>query len=556
MSPDSDAGHCFVSFVHGGAVIGRRTEPRRGRTVAGQVFVVQLLVLAVVIGVATALVVLQTRRAQDDATRDRVTDIAVAVAQSPATLAAVRTPDPTVLLQPVTEAIRTRTEVDFIVVMAPDRTRYTHTDPERIGKPFSGTIDRALAGETFTETFAGTLGPSIRAVTPVRDADGRIVALVSAGVTRTHIGAQVREQLPMILIVAAAGLLLATLSALLLRRRLLRQTVGLAPGELRALYDHHDAVLHSIHEGLLVFDRSGERAEVVNDEARRLLELPPGAVARTDLPISLQRLGSGVVRDEMHVTADRVLVVNQDVVEQNGRRAGTVLTLRDHTELRDVMGELNSVRGFADALRAQAHEAANRLHAVVTMVELGRAKEAVVFATAELELSQALIDRLAGAVAEPAVVALLLGKVEQAAEYGVELTVTGDTLLDSTEPLTAHEMVTLLGNLVDNALDAVGRDEDAWVEVTVRRDETELYVRVADSGPGMSEELFSRATERGYSTKTDHHGLGLALVRRLVARHGGELRAWREPESAVIVRFSLPESPPNESGSADGSGRR
>lgn len=393
-------------------------------------------------------------------------------------------------------------------------------------------------------------------MTPVRDGDGRIVALVSAGITRVHIGAQVRAQLPAILMVAAAGLVLALLGALLLRRRLLRQTLGLAPAEMRTLYEHHDAVLHSVHEGLLVFDKSGERADVVNDEARRLLRLPDGPVLRADLPISLQRLGPEVVRDEMHVTPERVLVVNQDLVEHGGRRMGTVLTLRDHTELRDVLGELNSVRGFADALRAQAHEAANRLHAVITMVELGRSREAVAFATAELELSQALIDRLTGAVAEPAVVALLLGKVEHAAEYGVELTVTGDTLLDSTDPLTAHEMVTLLGNLVDNALDAVGRDEDAWVEVTVRRDDAELYVRVADSGPGMSEELFSRATERGYSTKTDHHGLGLALVRRLVARYGGELRASREPEAAVIVRFPCPVSArPDEradAGSGDG----
>lgn len=523
---------------------GRRTESRR--SLAGQVFAVQLVVLAVVIGVGTALVVWQTRNAQDEAIRERVTDIAVTLAQSPSTLTGVRAPDPSAVLQPVTESIRTRTAVDFIVVMAPDRTRYTHTDPARIGKPFSGTIDRALAGETFTETFTGTLGPSIRAVTPVRDADGRVVALVSAGVTRAHIGDQFRAQLPIILAVAGAGLALATLGALLLRRRLLRQTHGLALAELRALYEHHDAVLHSVHEGLLVFDKSGERADVVNDEARRLLDLPAaGPVRRADLPISLQRLGIGVVRDEMHVTPDRVLVVNQDLVEHDGYRMGTVLTLRDHTELGDVIGELDSVRGFADSLRSQAHEAANRLHAVVTMVELGRHREAVAFATAELELSQALIDRLTGAVAEPAVVALLLGKVEQAAEYGVELTITGDTLLDSTDPLTAHEMVTLLGNLIDNALDAVGHDEDAWVEVTVRRDESdsagegsELFVRVADSGPGMSEELFSRATERGYSTKTDHHGLGLALVRRLVARHGGELRAQREPESGVIVRFS------------------
>ncbi len=185
---------------------GNRARPARARrTLAGQVFVVQVLVLAVVIAAGAALAVLQTRRVQDDATRAEVTDTAVAVAQSPSTLAGVRSPDPTALLQPVTEAIRKSTGMDFIVVMAPDRTRYTHTEIDRIGKPFSGNIDRALAGETFTETYAGTLGPSIRAVTPVRDGDGRIVALVSAGVTRTHIGDQVWAQLPVILLAAGGG---------------------------------------------------------------------------------------------------------------------------------------------------------------------------------------------------------------------------------------------------------------------------------------------------------------------------------------------------------------
>ncbi|GAB2726076.1 sensor histidine kinase [Nocardia thraciensis] len=526
----------YISFTERTSRVERRIGRGRGMTLAGQVFVVQLVVLVAVVAIGVALTVWELRRDQDDATARRVAGIAVAVAETPSTAAAVHTGDPTALLQPVTERIRIRTGVDFIVVMAPDRTRYTHTEPDRIGKPFSGNIDRALAGETFTETYTGTLGPSIRAVTPVHE-DGRIVALVSAGVTRTKIGDQVRRQLPLILGAAGSGLLLAVLGSLLLRRRLLRQTHGLAPAELRTLYEHHDAVLHSIHEGLVVFDRDAETAAVVNDEARRLLELPDGPVRRTDLPISLRRLDRQVVRDEMHVTAERVLVVNQDVVEWSGRPLGTVLTVRDHTELRDMMGELNSVRGLADSLRAQAHESANRLHTVITMVELGRYREAVDFATAELRLSQALIDRLTGAVREPALVALLLGKVDQAIERGVELTVAEDTALDSPSPLSAHEMVTLVGNLIDNALDAVAQTPDAWVEVTVRREDSALSIRVADSGPGMSEEVFVRAMERGYSTKTDHQGLGLALVRRLVARHGGTLRAERSPESAVVVRI-------------------
>ncbi|WP_281880772.1 sensor histidine kinase [Nocardia sputorum] len=498
------------------------------------------------IGIGVVLAVLDARHDSDVTTTREVTDVAVSVADAPSTVDALRSADPTALLQPVTEEIRRETGMDFIVVMAPDRTRYTHTNPAMIGLPFSGTIDRALAGETFTETFTGTLGPSIRAVTPVHD-NGRIVALVSAGVTRAKIGDQVATQLPVILGVAGAGLVLAAGGSFLLSRRLRRQTHGLAPDELRVMYEHHDAVLHSVHEGLVVFGPSGEDAEVVNDEARRLLDLPPGQVRRSDLPLSLQRMSWGTVRDETHVTTDRILLVNQDTVEWEGRAIGTVMTIRDHTELQAVMGELDSVRSFAESLQAQAHESANRLHTVVTMVELGRHREAVEFATAELELSQALIDRLFAAVGAPALAALLLGKVNQAAERGIELTITDDTALDSVEPLSPHETVTLVGNLVDNAIDAAADSTSGWVEVTLahRRDaadESMLYIRVADSGPGMSAEMFARASQRGYSTKAAHHGLGLALVHRLMARHGGSIRTQRDPESAVTVTIPRKEA--------------
>ncbi|MGK8509939.1 ATP-binding protein [Nocardia asiatica] len=521
---------------------------RRGRlSLAGQAFVFQLVVLAVMIAIGVVLAVLDARHDSDVTTTREVTGVAITVARAPSTVAALGAPDPTALLQPVTEEIRRETGMDFIVVMAPDRTRYTHPNPAMIGLPFSGTIDRALAGETFTETFTGTLGPSIRAVTPVYD-DGRIVALVSAGVTRAKIGDQVATQLPVILGVAGAGLVLAAGGSFLLSRRLRRQTHGLAPDELRAMYEHHDAVLHSVHEGLVVFGSSGEDAEVVNDEARRLLDLPPGDVRRSDLPLSLQRMSWGTVRDEMHVTTDRILLVNQDTVSWDGRPIGTVMTIRDHTELQAVMGELDSVRSFAESLQAQAHESANRLHTVVTMVELGRHQEAVEFATAELELSQSLIDRLFAAVGAPALAALLLGKVNQAAERGIELTITDDTALDSVDPLSPHETVTLVGNLVDNALDAAAGSASGWVEVTLRHqradaaDESMLYIRIADSGPGMSAEMFARASQRGYSTKADHHGLGLALVHRLVARHGGSIRTQRDPESAVTVTIPRKEA--------------
>ncbi|PRC45326.1 ATP-binding protein, partial [Mycobacterium sp. ITM-2017-0098] len=313
----------------------------------------------------------------------------------------------------------------------------------------------------------------------------------------------------------------------------------LRPGELRVMYDHHDAILHSVSEGLIVLDKNG--VALVNDEARRLLSLPAGAVTPSDLPEFLRTYNPGA-RDEIHVTDDRVLVVNRSRVQGGSDTSGSeVVTIRDRTELQGALGELTSLKVLTDSLRSQAHEAANKLHTIVTMVEMGRAEDAVTFATAELELSQQLVDRLSAAVGEPALVALLLGKSAQADERGIELTVTEDTELPADTDdllLSGQEMVTVAGNLIDNAMDACD-PEDPWVEVTVNQNDGRLLIRVADSGEGMDPNTFERAMRRGYSTKSgadaEQHGLGLALVAQVVKRHDGVLTADVTYGSVVTV---------------------
>lgn len=417
------------------------------------------------------------------------TRAATALADSPSTAAALESGRATEVLQPVTEAVRTNTDIAFITIMSPDGTRFTHTDPRQIGGHYLGTIDPALRGETFTEVYTGTLGPSIRAIAPVRDASGRVVGLVAAGITNTTLSQRWRAQWPMIATVGVAALALSLVGVWAIRRRLLRQTHGLRPDELRVMYEHHDAILHSVSEGLVVLDHG--KVVLINDEARRLLAVPPGAVTRQDLPDFLRAYAPGA-RDEVHVTDERVLVVNRSKVADAGGRQGEysgseVVTVRDRTELQGALGELSSLQILTDSLRAQAHEAANKLHTVITMVEMGRPEDAVRFATEELALSQRLVDRLSHDVGEPALVALLLGKTAQADERGIALSVTEDTHLPSEAdhvPLTAQEMITVLGNLVDNAMDACDR-ADPWVEVTVSLQDEELLMRVADSGAGM-----------------------------------------------------------------------
>jgi two-component system CitB family sensor kinase len=279
---------------------------------------------------------------------------------------------------------------------------------------------------------------------------------------------------------------------------------------------------------------------LINDEARRLLGVP--ADGDLDLPSEVAELISErrPTVDEPVLVGDRVLVTNRRETRFEGRTLGTVLTLRDHTELRALTGELDSVRGLTEALRAQAHEAANRLHTVLTMVELGRTDEALQLGTAELALAQELTDQVVGALHEPALAALLLGKSAQASERGVELTVDQDSRVEG-EPLPSRDLLTVVGNLVDNALEAVaGTEPPRRVRVLVREDDGEVVVKVSDNGPGMSADQAAGAFRRGVSTKGAGRGVGLSLVRQVAERYGGSYAVTPAPGGGAVLTVRIP----------------
>jgi two-component system, CitB family, sensor kinase len=533
----------FILFT--GQIRNGNMTMKRRWSIAGQLFALQVLVVTLLVAGGTAGAVLLARADARDAATEEVLAVAYTVAHAPFVADALRSPDPTRRLQAYAEATRAATGTDFVVVMALDRTRYTHPNPDRIGEPFTGTIGPALAGGQVTEVFTGSLGESVRAVVPVRGGNGAMVGLVSVGITTEEINRKLLRQAPTVATATAAALALAAAGAWLLSRRLRRQTHGLGPAEMTRMYEYYDAVLHSVREGLVVVDRDG-RVALVNDEGRRLLDLPGDGVTdrrvdELDLPPGVgELLSSGrPAADEPVLAGDRVLVANQQATVFAGRRLGTVLTLRDHTELRALTGELDSVRGLTEALRAQAHEAANRLHTVLTLIELGRGDEAIRLATAELALAQQLTDQVVGAVTEPALAALLLGKSAQASERGVEFVVDPESRLDG-EPLPARDLITVVGNLVDNALEAVaGTDSPRRVTVLVRSTAGEVLVRVADNGPGLPEDQVADAFRRGWSTKRAGRGLGLALVGQVVRRYGGSYAVTGDGGAVFTVRLPV-----------------
>ncbi|HEY0485437.1 MAG TPA: sensor histidine kinase [Mycobacteriales bacterium] len=508
----------------------------------------QVLVVVVVVAGGTVAAYLQIARDNREVARQRVLGVAHAVAAAPTVRDAVRRPHPEAVLQPYAERVRRDTGTDFVVVMSPGGTRYTHPNPAEIGRPFSGHIAAARAGRTFTETYTGTLGPSVRAVVPVRGDDGAVRGLVSVGIRTSAVARGLRQELPTLAGAALVGLVIAGAGAWMVSRRLRRLTHDLGPAELARMYEFYDAVLHAVREGLLLLD-SGGRVELVNDEARRLLGLPADAVGRRvdemGLPPGLGgALAAGRTRtDEIHLTGDRVVVVSQAAAAWAGRRVGTVVTLRDHTELEALTGELQSVRGFAESLRSQAHEAANRLHTVVSLVELGRTEQAVAFATAELALAQRLTDRVVTSVEEPVLAALLLGKTAEASERGVELVVTEDTSVPEglADP---RDLVTVVGNLLDNAIDAAAAaPAPRRVVVGARIDGGGLVIRVSDSGPGLDPAHLELAFRRGWSTKPGDRligrGLGLALVGQAVHRRGGTIEVGADGGAVFTVRIPV-----------------
>ncbi|MET3921837.1 sensor histidine kinase [Arthrobacter sp. UYEF20] len=538
-------------------------------SIARRLFVAHLLfMLALTAIVGTASFVDARDHAYEEAGR-RMTGIATAVADNPLVLQAASAADPTAVLQPYALDVTRDANADFITIMAPDRTRWTHPNDEELGKPYIGSIDAALNGGVFTEITAGTLGPSVRTIAPVKDQNGTVRALVAVGVTVRTVDVAVSGRLPALLVIGLALLAGGSVASWLLGRYLRRVTRGWGPEQLAQLFAYYESVLHSVREGVILIDSRG-RVVMYNDQAAELLGLTKrssdgaaaGAAAAggrqaapslAELPLapSLKELfeSGRTALDEIHLTGSRILVVNQGPAVGPGSPAarqraavfGTVATIRDRTEIESLGSELETMRTLSDALRAQTHEHANRLHTIVSLMELGRAPEALDFATKDLELSQRLTDVLVSSIEEPVLGALIMGKAAEAHERGVELILTTGGSTAATG-LAVQDLVAILGNLLDNAIDAAAEaPAPRLVELSVQTTGAALEIMVEDSGPGIDPEAVEDVFRHGFSTKAPGpfgRGLGLALVRQAVQRLGGTMTITSP--AGALFRVTLP----------------
>jgi two-component system, CitB family, sensor kinase len=394
-----------------------------------------------------------------------------------------------------------------------------------------------------------------------------------------------QRQLLGLVALSEVSLTVGIAGSLLLAGRVRRQTFNLEPAVIARLYQHHHAMLHAVSEGLIITDRDGT-VVLVNDEALRLLRLPADSEGRplaellsgtalneaalSDAGLDDTVLGDTVlgdagltdtgllaawaqdgapVRDQLQVAAGRVLVVSRSPAEVEGVPVGMVTTLRDRTELQQALRELDDVRALALALREQSHESANRMQAVVGLVELGRYDDAVRLGTREATVAQRLSDEMVGQVADPALAALLLGKSGLAEQRGVELRLRAHGTITA-QGMPSEYVLTIVGNLLDNALDAAAArpaasEEGGWVELELEGGgEGALTITVRDNGPGISAGNLDAVFTPGWTTKPSQQpggrGLGLALVRHTVTRLGGTITVRNDNDGGAVFQACLP----------------
>lgn len=553
----------------------------RSWSLARRLAVAQLLGLLILTLLAGWASYSYTREGVYRAESERVLATAHLLAQEQEVQAAYASPDPSRVLEPLALRAADRAGISWVTFLTLDGTRLSHFLPDWVGTHYSGRLEPALSGTDFVETSTtGTAGPSVRALAPIRapagpdGTPGPVIGIVSVGQTVSRLDIAARAQLPTILGLAAVMGAAGLLASWLLNRYLDRTTFGLGPRQLAENFTFLDTALHNVNVGIVLLAPDGHLG-LYNDRAAELLGLPqpPGTgdhadgsrtvtaqLADLDLPGPIaDLLGSGrEARDELFTAGDRILVVNQHRTRPAARPGilpwrrpgvvaadnGTVVTLYDRTDVQHMNRELESTRSLTDALRSQTHEHANRLHTVLSLLELGRADRARELLTDGLHTVGTPLDAAPDLEAEPAVTALLLAKAAQARERGVRMEHHNE--IDVPTGISSRDLVTLLGNLLDNAIDAAARSdlpaEDRWVDAEARLDGDWLILQVADGGPGPSAADRERIFDLGWSTKPAGpagRGMGLALVRQTARQLGGQAELVQDSGTVFTVEVPL-----------------
>lgn len=531
------------------------TEEHKGSRISislktRMIFLVCLLIFSLILisgGLYTAML--------GDILEDQIGKRALQVSHTVAEMAQVKQqivkPQPQGVLQETAERIRAQVGAEFIVIGNREGIRFSHPRPDRIGKKMVGG-DNAPAlehGESYISRATGTLGPSIRGKVPIFADDGTIIGVVSVGYLQENVQEIVYEHQLKVGLLIGGLLITGVLGAVSISNRFKRAIFDLEPEQIAQLFSEREMLIKSIREGIVAIDRQA-RVTVANRQALRMLgynsdDDVTGKPIREVLPgAKLSKiLTGGEQRHDQEFEANGItMIINTVPILEKGEIIGAVASFRRKDELDILARQFSQVKEYSEMLRAQTHEYSNKLHTIAGLIQIGHDKEALELIGREAAGYQGLIAFLAKAVPFPVLAAFIIGKYNHAQELRIRFEIDPDSqLTDVPQELSREKLVTILGNLIDNAFDAaLHGDKAAAVKLSMTDAGNNLVFEIEDSGKGIPAENSELIFERGFSTKQEDRGQGLYLTQKALRDLGGEISMGESELGGALFSVFIP----------------
>lgn len=481
-----------------------------------------------------------------DGVRDKALAVARTLADSPQVQSDLMLPPGRGAIQPIASAVQQSNDLLFVVVTDMNGIRYSHPNAVAVGQHFIGDdLTPALRGAENVAVNHGQLAEALRTFTPVFDARGRQIGVVAIGISLSEVSRQVSQARRNMLWIALFGALVGAAGTFLLVRAAKRILLGLEPYEISALFEQRQALLQSVKEGVIAVNERGAIV-LVNRAARRLMRessihphvTPYPADALGPLIALLEEvLACGEARRDREINfKGQLLLCNIMPVRSGGIITGAVCTLRDKTEVSQLMQRMDGLVNYVDALRERSHEFMNKLHVILGLLHLKNYAELEKYVLSTASGYQTGIAALPGKIKPPAIAGFLISKVSRAAASGNRLLLSDDCLLpDEGSERQVAVLITVLGNLIENALDAFGSEGNGEIGVLLHYQNGALACVVSDDGPGIAAHRLDDIFNHGFSTKGADRGIGLFLAKQQVESLGGSLSVESEP--GVYTQF-------------------
>ncbi len=483
--------------------------------------------------------------------QDKAMAVARTLASSPEIQHALTLPADSNIIQPIANQVKNRDCLLFVTIINMQGIRYSHPNPQVVGQHFVGEdFLPALKGMENISINHGVLVEALRVFTPVYNEKHQQIGVVAVGISLDDVAQQITQSRWNILWTVLFGALIGLIGILILVKALKRILFGLEPYEISTLFEQRQAILESIKEGVIAVDQHSQ-VTLINKAARQLLQetasqtsLTGNAIPESSIMLSHlhEALHHGKTwHDEKVIVAGRTLISNTLPVRSGQRIIGAVCTFRDKTEVSQLMQRMDGMVNYVDALRERSHEFMNKLHVILGLLHMKNFTRLEEFILKTANSYQIEIGSLQGKIQSPVIAGFLLSKIDRAKSCGHELLLSEASFLpDNGSEQQTTVLITVLGNLIENAVEALAQQPQGEIHVMLHYQNGWLACEVSDDGPGIAQDSLEDIFERGFSSKGEQRGVGLFLVKQQTESLGGRVTVESEPEVYTQFLVQLP----------------